>query len=84
MSIPPMQTSLKEFDCYLNSVSTNVNSITVKVLDANGRIAKRISTDVNNGAKLIKIKMRDLSEGTYVLNAFSGDVFLKAIRFVKN
>jgi hypothetical protein len=81
MSPHLIHTTLNEFAGYLNTMSGNVSSITVKVLDARGRIAQRICTDVNNGAYHLKVKMKDLSEGTYVLNAFSGDIFLKAMKF---
>ena len=81
MSSRPINTTITEFAGYLNSVSDSISNVTVKVLDARGRIAKRISTDVSNGASNLRIKMKDLSEGTYVLNAFCGDTFLKAMRF---
>ena len=79
----PMHKILSELEGYLSSVSGNVSTITVKVLDTNGKIAKRLSTDVSVGVQLLKSKMVDLSNGTYVLNAFNGDVFLKAIKFIK-
>lgn len=79
----PMHITLREFDGYLNSVSGNISTITVKVLDTNGKIAKRLSTDALTVSQTLKSKMVDLTSGTYVLNAFHGDVFLKAIRFIK-
>jgi hypothetical protein len=81
MAVHPINTTIAEFAGYLSSVSDNISDITVKVLDTRGRIAKRISTDVSNGAHNLKLKMKDLSEGTYVLKAFCGDTFLKAMRF---
>ena len=83
MSALPMHTSLNEFDGFLSSVSNNIDIITVKVLDMNGRIARRLSTDVSTGTHFLKSTLTDLSTGIYVLNAFSGDMFLKAIKFIK-
>ena len=79
----PMHKTISEFDEYLSSVAGNISTITVKVLCTNGRIARRLSADVSTGVHVLKSKIVDLSNGTYVLNAFHGDVFLKAIKFIK-
>ncbi len=56
----------------------------LKVLDAHGRIAKTIIEKVEQGAQELYINMSDLSNGNYVLNAFLGETFIKAVRFIKN
>ncbi|MCW3113255.1 MAG: hypothetical protein JWR18_1651 [Segetibacter sp.] len=68
---------------YLNVVANNIGKLTLKVFDTNGRIAKKICKDIISGVQKLDLNINDLSNGTYVLNAFHGDVFLKAFKFVK-
>jgi hypothetical protein len=77
-----MQPSLDSYG-YLNVVADNIGKLTLKVFDTNGRIAKKICKDIISGAHKLDINIDELSTGTYILNAFNGDVFLKAFRFVK-
>ena len=77
-----MQPTLDSFG-YLNIVADNFGKLTLKVLDTNGRIAKRIYEDVLEGCQKLDLKLNELSSGTYVLNAFHGDVFVKSFRFTK-
>jgi len=68
---------------YLNIVADNIGKITLKVFDTNGRIAKKICKDIMTGVHQLDLNINELSNGTYILNAFNGDVFLKAFKFVK-
>lgn len=58
-------------------------SITMKVFDIEGRIAKTFNTLVEEGKQDLALNLSDLRNGVYVLNAFCGGIFLKSIRFIK-
>ena len=68
---------------YLNVVANNIGKLTLKVFDTNGRIAKKICQDIITGVQKLDLNIGDLSDGTYILNAFNGDVFLKSFKIVK-
>lgn len=68
---------------YLNVVANNFGKLTLKVLDTNGRIAKKVCKDIMTGVQKLDLNINELSNGTYILNAFHGDVFLKSFKFVK-
>lgn len=70
-------------DGYLNVVANNIGKLTLKVFDTNGRIAKKICKDIITGVQQLEVNFSDLSDGTYVLNAFNGDTFIKSFRFIK-
>jgi hypothetical protein len=78
-----MEPTLLDSRGYLNVVANNIGKLTLKVFDTNGRIAKKICKDIISGVQKLDLNINDLSNGTYVLNAFNGDVFLKAFKFVK-
>jgi hypothetical protein len=46
-------------------------------------IAKKICRDVISGVQKLDLNINELSTGTYILNAFHGDVFLRSFKFVK-
>ncbi|MGI8637202.1 MAG: T9SS type A sorting domain-containing protein [Segetibacter sp.] len=73
---------LDSYGC-LNVVASNIGKLTLKVFDTNGRVAKKICKDIITGVQKLDLNINDLSNGTYVLNAFQGDVFLKSFKFVK-
>jgi len=77
-----MEPSLDPCGC-LHIVADNIGKLTLKVFDTNGRIAKKICQDVIAGVQKLDLNISELSNGTYILNAFNGDMFLKAFRFVK-
>jgi hypothetical protein len=77
-----MEPSLDSYG-YLNVVANNIGKLTLKVFDTNGRIAKKICRDIITGVQKLDLNINDLSDGTYILNAFHGDVFLKSFKFVK-
>ena len=83
MQIQDIQTSVADSISYLNVVASNIGKLTLKIFDKNGFIAKTISAQIAQGAQLLDINMSDLSDGTYIINAFSGDKFLKAYKFTK-
>jgi hypothetical protein len=68
---------------YLNVVADNIGKITLKVFDTNGRIAKKICKELISGVHTLDLNISELSTGTYILNAFNDDIFLKAFKFVK-
>ena len=59
-------------------------NLTLKVFDTNGRIAKKICKDIITGVQKLDLNFSELSNGTYILNAFNGDIFLKSFKFIKN
>jgi hypothetical protein len=83
MHIQSLQPTLIVSTSYLNIVSATIDKLTIKVLDVQGRIAKTVTTTVEQGMQQLVLNLEDLSSGMYVLNAFTGGVFLKSIRFVK-
>lgn len=78
-----MEATLLDSSGYLNVVANNIGKLTLKVLDTNGRIAKKVCKDIFSGVQKLDVNISDLSNGTYILNAFNGDVFLKSFKFVK-
>ena len=69
---------------YLGIVAESKEKITLKILDVYGRMAKTIQMQIEEGMNELMVNLSDLQVGNYVVNAFSGDRFLKAIKFVKN
>jgi hypothetical protein len=79
-----MELTLQESYGYLNVVANNIGKLTLKVCSAtNGRIAKKICKDIMTGVHKLDLNINDLSTGTYILNTFNGDVFLKSFKFEK-
>lgn len=78
-----METTLLDSCGYLNVAANKIGKLTIKVFDTNGRIAKRICRDVISGVQKLDLNISDLSNGTYIFNAFNGDTFIKAYRFIK-
>ncbi|MCW3107844.1 MAG: hypothetical protein JWQ09_2350 [Segetibacter sp.] len=78
-----MEPTLLDSYGYLNVVANNIGKLTLKVFDTNGRIAKKVCKDIITGVQKLDLNISDLSDGTYILNAFNGDVFLKSFKFVK-
>ena len=84
MCIQTMKPTTHENFTYLGIVAVGNAKLTLKVLDVYGRIAKTIQTQIEEGMHELMINLTDLNVGTYVVNAFSGGRFLKAIKFAKN
>jgi len=59
--------------------SNMVCSVTIKLLNNSGFIAKKITTTISEGEN--QLYLENLQTGNYFLNAFVGDAFLKCIRF---
>ena len=84
MQIKDFQTSVADSMSYLSVVAGSIGKLTLKIFDTtNGFIAKTINTQIENGAEMLNINLSDLSDGTYIINAFSGDKFLKSFRLTK-
>ena len=84
MCIQSMKPSKNENNTYLGIVAVGTDKLTLKVIDTYGKIAKTIQTQFEEGMNELVINLTDLNVGTYVVNAFSGGRFLKAIKFAKN
>lgn len=67
----------------LRVVSEPNGKLTVKVLDTEGKIAKSLTTILEEGIQDLFLNLSDLRSGVYVLNAFGSGNFLKSIKFVK-
>lgn len=79
-----MEATLNESYEYLNVVANNIGKLTLKIFDTNGRIAKKICKDIISGVQQLDLNISDLSDGTYIFNAFNGDTFLKSFKVVKH
>lgn len=84
MCIHTMKPTVVDNNTYLGIVADGREKLTLKVLDAYGLIAKTIQTQFEEGMHELIVNISDLKIGSYVVNAFSGGKFLKAIKFVKN
>jgi hypothetical protein len=78
-----MEATLSDTYGYLNIVANDIGKLTLKVLDTNGRFAKKMCKDIISGVQKLELNISDLSDGTYILNAFNGDTFLKSFKLVK-
>lgn len=83
MQIQSFQPKINESSSYLEIVANRIGRVTLKVLDVNGRMAKKVTTSVTSGIQQLAIDLNDLSNGAYVLNAFNDGEFVKSIRFIK-
>ena len=68
---------------YLSIMVNSIGKLTLKVFDTNGRIAKKICQDIISGVQQLEVNLSDLANGTYILNAFNGDTFVKSYKFTK-
>ncbi|MBI2272525.1 MAG: hypothetical protein EPO58_03145 [Chitinophagaceae bacterium] len=83
MHIQNLQPGLVEELSYMTVMADKTGRLVFKVLDMDGRIAKTMVAQVNEGRQQLALNMADLHSGRYVINAFSGDIFIKSIRFEK-
>jgi hypothetical protein len=83
MYVQNLQPGLVEQSGYLTVMAHKAGKLVCKVLDLDGRIAKTMVAQINEGRQQLEINMADLHSGRYVLNAFSEDTFIKSIRFTK-
>ncbi len=83
MTIQGLMPAAPGAESYLSIVANTIGRLTLKVFDTNGRIAKKICKDIITGVQQLEISLGDLSDGTYILNAFNGDTFIKSFRFTK-
>lgn len=83
MYIQNLQPGLVNNTSYVTVLADKTGRLIIKVLDIEGRIAKTVIANVNEGKQQLELNMEDLLSGRYVMNAFSGDTFIKSIRFVK-
>ncbi len=83
MYIQNLQPGLVENTSYVTILANKNGRLVIKVLDVQGRLAKTVVANINEGKQQLELHMGDLHTGRYVLNAFSGDTFIKSIRFEK-
>ena len=83
MYIQHLQPGVVEDLSYLTVLAHKNGRLVCKVLDVEGRLAKTVVHNINEGRQQLELSMGDLNSGRYVLNAFSGDIFIKSIRFDK-
>lgn len=83
MYIQNLQPGLVNNTSYVTVLADKTGRLIIKVLDIEGRIAKTVIANINEGKQQLELNMEDLLSGRYVMNAFSGDTFIKSIRFVK-
>ena len=83
MQIQSFQPKINESSSCLEIVANKIGQVTLKVLDVNGRMAKKVTTSVSSGLQQLAIDLNDLNNGAYVLNAFNDGEFVKSIRFIK-
>jgi hypothetical protein len=83
MYIQNLQPGLVDNTSYVTVLANRNGKLVLKVLDVEGRLAKTMIAQVNEGKQQLELNMGDLNTGRYVLNAFSGDIFIKSIRFDK-
>lgn len=83
MYIQSLHPTLINSSSFLNVVSNKDGKLVIKVLDIQGRIAKKVITTIAQGNQQLNINLSDLNSGMYILNAFNGDTFIKSIKFVK-
>ena len=83
MYIQNLQPGLVDNLSYVTVMANKTGRLVLKVLDIEGRIAKTVVANINEGKQQLELQMGDLNSGRYVMNAFSGDTFIKSIRFVK-
>ncbi len=67
-------------------VATNCagNNLVVKILDAHGRIAKTIKQTFEERVDKICFNVSDLRRGKYIVNIFTDDNFIRAVRYTKH
>jgi hypothetical protein len=83
MHIQNLQPGLVDNLSYVTILADKTGKLILKVLDIDGRIAKTVIANISEGKQQLELNMADLHSGRYVMNAFSGDIFLKSMRFVK-
>lgn len=83
MYIQNLQLGLLEDMSYVTVLANHTGRLVLKVLDVNGRLAKTVVAKVSQGKQQLAFNMGDLNTGRYVMNAFSGDTFIKSIKFDK-
>jgi hypothetical protein len=83
MYIQNLQLGLMEDMSYVTVMANHTGRLILKVLDVEGRLAKTVVANVNEGKQQLEFNMGDLNTGRYVMNAFSGDTFIKSIKFDK-
>ena len=72
------------FDYLEIATITCTGNMVVKVLDMQGRIAKTICRSFEDTIDRVCLDVEDLCKGKYIINIFSDDRFVKAVRYTKS
>lgn len=83
MLIQSMQPVLVQEQSFLQINSDKAGDMVIKVFDTQGSLAKTVQAFIQQGSQQLNLNLNGLDAGQYVLNAFSGDTFLKSFRFFK-
>jgi len=83
MYIQNLQLGLMSDMSYMTVLAKKTGRLVLKVLDVEGRLAKTVVANIDEGKQQLELNMGDLNTGRYVMNAFSGDTFIKSIKFDK-
>lgn len=78
-----MNATINETNGYLNIVANSIGKLTLKVFYTNGRIARKIYKDIKEGVQQLDLQINEWAAGTYILNAFNGENFVKSFRLTK-
>jgi hypothetical protein len=70
-------------DC-VNIVLDASGCLMVKILSVHGRFVKTIKQPLHLNSGNLAVKLDDLSSGTYVLNVFKDNSFIKSFHYNKN
>lgn len=84
MNVQSLQPTLIKHNSTLSIFASKGESILVKILDTDGRIAKTISHILQDGKQELSLNLSDLTNGIYVLNTFSKDAFINSFRIIKH
>ena len=76
-----LQNLFNSFEVIANCSGSNV---VVKVLDAQGRIAKTVRQTLKESVDRVCLNVEDLRKGKYIINIFTDDNFIKAVHYIKD
>lgn len=82
MLIKSIPSLIHEGQSYWQVLSSTDEQLVLKVLDAQGKIAKTVVQQVSEGFHQLSVNLSDLGAGKYVVNAFSNGNFLKAVKLL--
>jgi hypothetical protein len=79
-SLQPVQTG---GNIFLTLFSETKTPLTLKIFNEKGIIAQKLTREIEDGLHQLQLDLQHLQKGRYIINAFSGDLFIKAFKIVK-